>query len=99
RAGRRRLPVRGADPRRAARDLRGDGPRPDGRAAGALQPGARGLPERVARSAHPRGQRVMAPIEADETERAYFAITPFSYFGGRGSQAASRRTISSWGTS
>jgi hypothetical protein len=37
----------------------------------------------------------MAPIEAEETERAYFAITPFSYFGGGDSHAATRRSISS----
>src|SRR4051794_11925269 len=31
--------------------------------------------------------RVIAPSDADDTERAYFAITPRSYFGGGGVQS------------
>ena len=44
-------------------------------------------------------QRVIAPSDADDTERAYFAITPFSYFGGGDCQSAMRRSISSCGRS
>jgi len=33
----------------------------------------------------------MAPSVAEETERAYFAITPFSYLGGGACHSAMRR--------
>ena len=36
-------------------------------------------------------QRVIAPSDADDTERAYLAITPFSYFGGGACHSAMRR--------
>src|SRR5215218_5555559 len=42
---------------------------------------------------------VMAPCAADDTSRAYFAMTPFAYRGGFGVQAPSRDAISASGSS
>ena len=91
-----RLRVRAPRPERPSRHLRGHRPPADARAPGPLQRARRRVRRVIdATRLTKDDQRVIAPSLAEETERAYFAITPFVYLGGGGVHSAIRLSISS----